>query len=89
MPPRDPPVSHARTILTDADRRGLRKRAGIKAATIAEALGVTVDQLYHWERRDYFPRSLPLLTGYARVIAGLARHEAVTWDEDEDAADAA
>jgi DNA-binding XRE family transcriptional regulator len=75
----------ARRILTQADLRGLRTRAGISLATLGEALGVSHHTACNWERRRGFPRGWTLIA-YARVIGGLARHEeagrAVSSDEE-------
>lgn len=72
--PRDLTSLEARATLKTADLRGLRRRAGIKAATLAEGLGVPVWRVYEWERGRCMP-SGRLLASYARVIAGLACHE--------------
>ena len=87
MSPRDLPVTGTRRALKTADLRGLRRRAGIRAATLAEALGTNIWRIYEWERGRCLP-SGRLLASYARVIGGLARHEQVSSD-DEEAADAA
>ena len=81
--PRDLTALEARALLAAADLRGLRKRARIKSATMAEALNVPLARFYNWERRDCYPRDWGHLAGYARIIIGLAAHEQVTWDDRE------
>lgn len=69
-----------RDLAASCDRRGLRVRAGIRQRTIAAALGTSQATISGLERSWRYPRS-ELGRAYARVIAGLARHEQVTWDE--------
>jgi DNA-binding transcriptional regulator YiaG len=82
VPPRDLTALAARDILKTADLRGLRKRAGISAATLGEALDANDNQVCAWERRRHFPRGWRL-AAYARVIGGLARHEQIGSDGEE------
>ena len=86
MPPRDLPAPETRRALRQADRRGLRRRAGISAATLAEALGVDIWRVYEWERGRCQPGGPLMLASYARVIGGLARHEQINSDGEEAAA---
>jgi DNA-binding XRE family transcriptional regulator len=82
--PRDLPARlAARRTLKRADRRGLRRRAGISAAALAEGLGVEVWRIYEWESGRCLPGCPLMLASYARVIAGLARHEQISTDEEE------
>lgn len=67
-------------LLAATDPAGLRGRAGITLATIAAALGVTKTAVCQWEHGMRSPRGAAG-AAYARFIAGLARHEAVTRDE--------
>jgi hypothetical protein len=89
MPPRDLPAPEARRALQKADRRGLRRRAGIRAATLAEGLGVDVWRIYEGESGRCQPGDPLLLASYARVIGGLARHEQISSDGEEETRDAA
>jgi hypothetical protein len=62
--------------LAGLDLRGLRRDSGIRTRTVAAALGVTGEQVAHWEsgrRRPAGDRG----AAYARFMAGLARHAAV------------
>lgn len=66
-----------RRLLATADARELRIRCGISAATIARALGVTSGMVFHWETRRRYPTGPPA-PRYARIIAALAEHDAIT-----------
>jgi hypothetical protein len=62
-----------RALLRAVDPQSVRRQAGISVAVIAAALAVPEWQVRQWERRRRPPRGL-IAYGYARVIAGLARH---------------
>ena len=85
---RDLSVPEARRALQNTDRRGLRRRAGIRAATLAEGLGVPVWRIYQWESGRCLPRCPLMLTSYARVLGGLARHEQISSDGEQEVRDA-
>jgi DNA-binding XRE family transcriptional regulator len=70
-------VLEMRAMLARVDARKLRKDAGLRAATVAEALGVDPFAVYAWETGKCEPKCD---AGYRwlRVIAGLERHAAVT-----------
>ena len=65
-----------RELLDSADARQLRRRAGIPAACIARALGVTTMQVCLWEQRKTTPRG-PVATSYGRIVSGLRNHAEV------------
>lgn len=66
-------------LLASTDPGALRIRAGISLRTIALALDTNRNRIWRWENRH---REVTGDVGaaYARFIAGLARHEAVTWE---------
>jgi hypothetical protein len=56
-------------------------RARITLRTVARTLGVTASTVCKWENRQAVPRH-GVGVRYCRFLAGLARHQAVTWDDD-------
>jgi DNA-binding transcriptional regulator YiaG len=55
-------------------RRALRVSAGLSAAEVADALGVTRQAISRWERGEREPRG-PLLTEYVAVLDAIAAQE--------------
>jgi DNA-binding XRE family transcriptional regulator len=73
------PLPELDTLITSGEARRLREDAGIAAATMADALGVTRNWFSRVERGDALP-SRHLGPRYLRVLQGLARHEQA-WQE--------
>jgi DNA-binding transcriptional regulator YiaG len=71
--------SEIRAFLAALDPAALRSRAQISLRTVERALGINWKTIWQWERGIRTPTG-PKGAAYARFIAGLARHEAVTWD---------
>ena len=74
-------MTHAeiRLLLATVDAGALRLRCGISAVTIARALGVSRSAISRWERRETLPFGFhPAAERYARVIAALDDHHAIT-----------
>lgn len=67
----------ASALVEEIDLPGVRRACGVTQGTMAAALGVSLTTVSFMERRLRSPSA-----AYCRVIAGLARHLAVTWDED-------
>ena len=66
-----------RALLSRADPRLLREEAGIRACTVARALGVRQSLVYRWETGHTLPYG-PQGLAWARFTAGLERHAQVT-----------
>jgi DNA-binding transcriptional regulator YiaG len=63
-------------LLAGVDLAGVRQACGFTQEAIAVALGVTRPAVWAWEQRRCRPSE-----AYFRVVTGLMRHLAVTWDE--------
>ena len=66
-----------RALLRRVNARLLREEAGIRAATVAEALGVPLWLVRDWETGRSEPRTTAGFA-WARFICGLERHAEVT-----------
>jgi DNA-binding XRE family transcriptional regulator len=66
-----------RAMLARVDPRQLRLDAGISPGTIRRALGISPQRLSIWERGKYLP-ACEAGRRWARFVAGLERHAAVT-----------
>lgn len=66
-----------KAMLQRSDPRKLREAQGIRARTICRALSIPSGHLLRWEMRISSPESFAGYR-YAKVIAGLERHAAVT-----------
>lgn len=67
-------------FLAAIDPGALRIRAQISLRTVGAAIGVCWTTIHDWENGTTTPTGARG-AAYARFIAGLARHESVTWDE--------
>lgn len=66
-----------RAMLRRVNARQLRAESGISVRTVARALSLPVNYAYDWESGRRTPTS-PAGLRWAKVIAGLERHAAVT-----------
>lgn len=74
-----PPLPYAAlcALLSSGEARRLREAAGISRAVLAAALGVSEVTVGRQESGTWRPRSLDLAGRYARILRGLASHDAV------------
>jgi hypothetical protein len=70
-------VLELQALLRRVDPRLLREEAGIRACTVARALGVRQCRVSGWESGRYLPAG-PGGYAWARFTAGLERHAEVT-----------
>jgi len=76
VPLRDGSNAERCAWLSGISPRDVRLDCGIRAATVAEALGVARSTVHKWETGALRPYG-PAGVAYCRIIAGLMRHLAV------------